>query len=68
MPKTDEDKGMCEHTEVIGGTEMICILPYHGREFNNNGERQPLHNSRGGYRKWARHWFKRRYPYGGSTH
>jgi hypothetical protein len=68
MGKNDKDKGMCEETEWIDGHEFVCILPYHQREYKNNGERRPMNDARGNVSRWRRHWFTRKYPYGGGQH
>lgn len=63
-PKVKGKKALCLATEVLGGHEFICILNYHGSEFDNNGNRNPWNNSRGAPSKWRRHFFRRHYPYG----
>lgn len=53
---------LCLEVEVVAGHEMVCILPEHGRQFNNNGQVAPWVNSRGAPSKWRRHFFQRRFP------
>lgn len=56
-----KEKEKCREVEIVDGHEFICTLDFHGREVDNNGNKQPWNNSRGAPSKWRRHFFQRRY-------
>jgi hypothetical protein len=52
---------LCRITTKVGGREFICINEVHDDE---NQKNFPF-DARGNFVKAARHYFVRRYPYGG---
>ena len=55
---------MCGYSVWVGHHEFVCVLAYHGSEYDNNGWRNPWQNARGEAAKWRRHYMRRRYPIG----